>query len=134
MLAAYLFAAAVLSSVPAPPAQCPLPHQTEMLVTQLFFGRDIKGRAPLTDGEWSAFVADKVAKNFPNGFTVGDGEGEWRDPKTGRVVRERSKIVTVAAAEAPGLVPRIESVMDSYRARFHQTSVGVLTTRECGSF
>jgi hypothetical protein len=136
MLAAYLFAAAVftITPVPGPSARCPLPYQTPMLVTQFFFGRDIKGRAPLTDGEWNAFVADTVARNFPDGFTVSDGEGEWRDPKTHRAVRERSKIVTVAAAEAPGLAQRIESVMDSYRARFRQTSVGVRTSTQCGGF
>jgi len=116
------------------PAQCPLPHQTPMVVTQLFFGRDIAGRTPLTDAEWSDFASRVIAANFPDGFTVGDGQGQWLDPKTRRVVQERSKIVIVAAAPAPDLARRTQAVIDAYRLRFHQESVGVLTTTECGSF
>jgi hypothetical protein len=124
----YLLAAVVAT------AQCPLPNQTPMLVTQLFFGRDIAGRAPLTDAEWSQFVDDTLARNFPDGFTVSEGEGQWLDPKTHQVAQERSKIVIVAAAPAPDLARRTEAVMADYRTRFHQESVGVLTTTECGSF
>jgi hypothetical protein len=115
-------------------AQCPLPNQAPMVVTQLFFGRDISGRAPLTDAEWSAYVADTLATHFPDGFTVSDGDGQWLDPKTHRVAHERSKIVIVAAAPAPDLARRTTEVMETYRTRFHQESVGVLTTTECGSF
>ncbi|MGD0144255.1 MAG: DUF3574 domain-containing protein [Rhizomicrobium sp.] len=126
----YLLAALIATA----PSQCPLPNESPMVVTQLFFGRDIAGRAPLTDVEWSDFAAGVIAKNFPDGFTVGDGQGQWLDPKTRRVVQERSKIVIVAAAPAPDLARRIEAVTDAYRLRFHQESVGALSTTECGSF
>ena len=116
------------------PAQCPLPNQTPMVVTQLFFGRDIEGRAPLTDAEWSDFAANVLAKEFPDGFTVSDGDGQWLDPKTHHVAQERSKIVIVAAAPAPDLARRTAEAIEAYRTRFHQESVGVLTTTECGSF
>lgn len=130
----YLFAALITGMAASAPQQCPLPHQTPMLVTQLFFGRDIVGRAPLTDAEWTAFVSASLAKQFPDGFTVSDGEGEWLDAKTHRTVRERSKIVIVAAAPTRDLPRKIEAVIDAYRTRFHQDSVGVLTTTECGNF
>jgi hypothetical protein len=126
----YLLAALVATI----PTQCPLPNETSLVVTQLFFGRDIAGRAPLTDAEWSDFAANVLAKNFPDGFTVSDGDGQWLDPKARHVTHERSKIVIVAVARAPDLARRTESVIDAYRTRFHQESVGVLTTTECGSF
>jgi hypothetical protein len=62
----YLLAAAIATA----PAQCPLPNQAPMVVTQLFFGRDIEGRGPLTDAEWSDFAANILARDFPDGFTV----------------------------------------------------------------
>jgi hypothetical protein len=126
----YLLAALVATA----PAQCPLPNQSPMVVTQLFFGRDIAGRAPLTDAEWSDFVANTLARNFPDGFTVSDGDGQWLDPKTRHVAQERPKIVIVATAQTPDLARRTAEVMDAYRTRFHQESVGVLTATECGSF
>jgi hypothetical protein len=127
----HLIAAAVMSAM-AP--QCPLPQQAPMLVTQMFFGRDIAGRGPLTDREWGGFVAGTIAKNFPDGFTVEDGEGQWLDPKTHRMSHERSKVVIVAAPSTPDLTQRIKAVMSAYRAQFHQQSVGILTATECGSF
>jgi hypothetical protein len=126
----YLLAAAIATA----PAQCPLPNQAPMVVTQLFFGRDIEGRGPLTDAEWSDFAANILARDFPDGFTVSDGDGQWRDPKTHQVAHERAKIVIVAAAPAPDLARRTAEVIAAYRTRFHQESVGVLTTTECGSF
>jgi hypothetical protein len=128
----YLFASIV--AVAATSSHCPLPHESQMVVTQLFFGRDIPGRAPLTDAEWSAFASDSIAPNFPDGFTVSDGEGQWLDPKTHKVVHEESKIVVIAARPERDLSHRLETVMDAYRTQFHQESVGVLTTTECGSF
>jgi hypothetical protein len=126
----YLLAALVATA----PAQCPLPNESPMVVTQLFFGRDIAGRGPLTDAEWADFVRDTLARNFPDGFTVSDGDGQWLDPKTRQVAHERSKIVIVAAAPAPDLARRTAEAMVAYRIRFHQESVGVLTATECGSF
>ncbi len=42
-----------------------------------------RGRAPLTDAEWAEFAAQTITPNFPDGFTVFDGEGQWRNPQTG---------------------------------------------------
>src|SRR5258708_2222709 len=77
---------------------CALPQEKPMTVAELFFGRDIHGRSPVSDAQWSRFVARTVATQFPDGFTVHDGDGEWRDPVSHRVVRERAKILTVAAS------------------------------------
>jgi hypothetical protein len=130
----YLFAAAVMTAIPQAVPNCPLPHQKPMLVVQLFFGRDIAGRGPVTEAEWNSFEQTAIAKNFADGFTVSDGMGQWLDPKTQRVVHEPSKIVVVAAPSAPNLAGRIEAVIAGYRTRFHQQSVGVLTMTECGRF
>jgi len=105
-----------------------------MIVAELFFGRDISGREPLTDREWSDFVASVIAGEFPKGFTVTDGDGEWRDPTTGTVIRERTKIFVVAAPRSPDLAVRISRVRDAYIHLYRQTSVGVVTYDACGAF
>ena len=105
-----------------------------MLVAELFFGRAIKGRGDLTDAEWAQFAADAVTPNFPEGFTVFDGEGQWRNPQTGRIGRERSKILLVAAKRGPDLASRLSAVTDAYKTRFHQQSVGVITRDACAAF
>jgi Protein of unknown function (DUF3574) len=105
-----------------------------VLIAELFFGRDISGRAPLSDAEWTDFAARVVTPNFPDGFTVFDGTGQWRNPQTGRIARESTKILLVAAKRQPDLAGRLTAVIDAYKARFRQRSVGVITRDSCAGF
>jgi Protein of unknown function (DUF3574) len=131
-----LLAVAALTGCTAgdPPAACLLPGQTPMLVAELFFGRAIPGRAPLTDDEWRAFSEQVIGPAFPDGFTTFDGAGQWRDPQTGAVAQERTKILLVAVAPSPRLPATLGAVIDEYRRRFDQKSVGVITRTACGAF
>jgi hypothetical protein len=105
-----------------------------MLVAELFFGRNIKDRAPLTDLEWSTFAADTITPSFPDGFTVFDGYGQWRNPQTGHIAHDPTKILLVAAKRGPDLADRLRAAIDAYKARFHQQSVGIITRDSCAAF
>ena len=105
-----------------------------MLVAELFFGRDIKGRAPLTDAEWAAFIENIITPNFPDGFTVFDGEGQWRNPRTGHIARAPTKVLLVAAPRTPDLARRLSAVIDTFKSQFHQQSVGLITRDSCAAF
>jgi Protein of unknown function (DUF3574) len=115
-------------------ASCPLPSEQKMVEAELFFGRGIEGSSPVSDAQWSDFVAGVIAKNFPDGFTVTDGDGEWRDPKSLKVVHEPSKILLVAAKPSPELKGKLQTVIEAYRVRFHQQSVGIITRDVCAAF
>jgi hypothetical protein len=105
-----------------------------MLVTQLFFGLSVKGRGPVTRGEWTAFVRRHIAPRFPDGFTVYEAQGQWLDPASHSVVRENSKVMVIAAEDSAEVRTKITEVSELYRAIFHQQSVGVITRRECAAF
>jgi len=115
-------------------AACPLASQQKMVMAELFFGRDVAGRAPVSDAEWTEFSARVIGAQFPDGFTVYDGEGHWRDNKTAAIVRERSKVVRVAALPSVDLAGKLTAVMEAYKAQFNQIAVGILTSRACGAF
>jgi Protein of unknown function (DUF3574) len=119
---------------PTAPYACLLPEEQRMLVAELFFGRGIKGTEPLTDAEWADFAAQTITPNFPDGFTVFDGEGQWRNPQTGRIAGDRTKILLVAAKREADLARRLAAVIDAYKARFHQQSVGLITRDSCAAF
>ena len=119
---------------PPQPYTCLLPGEQRMLVAELFFARNISGRGPLTEAEWAAFTAETITPNFPDGFTAFDGEGQWQNPATGRIARERTKILLVAATRGPDLAPRLSAVIDAYKSRFHQQSVAVITRDSCAAF
>ncbi len=105
-----------------------------MPVAELFFGRNIRGRGPLTDTEWAEFAAQFITPNFPDGFTVSDGDGQWQNLATREITRQPTKILLVAAKPAPDLGSRLSAVVDAYKIRFHQQSVGVITRDSCASF
>jgi Protein of unknown function (DUF3574) len=123
---------------PAPaadaPYSCLLPSEQRMLVAELFFGRNIQGRGPLTDAEWAAFAANTITPNFPDGFTVFDGEGQWRNPRAGHIARDPTKVLLVAAKREPDLARRLSTVIEAYTTRFHQQSVGIITRDSCAAF
>ena len=119
---------------PASPHTCLLPSERRMLVAELFLGRGIRGREPLTEAEWAEFAAQIVTPNFPDGFTVFDGEGEWRNPRTGRIARDPTKILLVAVPRTPDLARRLSAVIEAYKVRFHQQSVGIITRDSCAAF
>lgn len=116
-----------------PQTSCPYPAKA-MIAAQLFFGRDIPGREPVTEAEWSEFVSQTLAQQFPDGFTVLDAAGNWRDGKTGKAISEPSKIVLIAADSAPDMDRRLDAVIAAYRSRFHQQAVGMLRSTACGAF
>jgi len=113
---------------------CALPGQKPMLVVQLFFGQSEKGKGEIPSKAWNTFLRDVVTPRFPDGFTVTDGYGQWRDPATSKIVRERAKVVEIAAESAPELGRKISELTALYRAKFHQQSVGVVTSEGCGQF
>ena len=113
---------------------CPLPGQKPMAEAQLFFGLSVPGRGPVTPREWRDFTASTLSRYFPDGFTAYDGSGQWMDPRTRRIVGERSKIVIVVANDDPQFAAKIASVADAYRTEFHQQSVGVVTQEACAAF
>jgi hypothetical protein len=119
---------------PAPSA-CLMPNQHRTLVAELFFGRTRAGRLAVTDAEWARFLADTLTPNFPDGLTVFDGYGQSRNPTTGVIGRsEGVKIALIAADPAPDVPTRLNAVMDGYKARFGQRSVGLITREECAGF
>jgi hypothetical protein len=113
---------------------CPMRGQVPMLVSELFFGRDIVGRAPVSDVEWSNFAATTLTRTFPDGFTEFDAEGQWFNAKLGKVVREPTKVVVVAAKFSPDLQSKLDAVRNAYEIAFRQQSVGIVTRTECAAF
>jgi hypothetical protein len=67
-------------------------------------------RAGVSDRQWENFVAREVAPRFPEGFTVIDATGRWRDRTSHRLVRERSKLVMVIAPDLPQVHERVGAI------------------------
>jgi hypothetical protein len=124
----------VLTSAAHAGERCPVPSERPMIEVELFFGRDIPGGGRVSDADWADFTATVITPAFPDGFSVSDAKGQWRDSGSGKIVREPSEIVTVVAPQSPVLASRISKIAESYRLRFHQQSVGIVTRPVCAAF
>ena len=128
---ALLFAA---SGAEAAGQYCALAGQKPVLAARLFFGQNIAGRQPVTAAEWDDFLARTVTPNFPSGFTVYDGHGQWQGAGTSAITRENTKVIEIEAEDSPALHRKLEDVASAYRSQFHQQSVGIVTTEVCARF
>ncbi|MFN3657513.1 MAG: DUF3574 domain-containing protein [Pseudolabrys sp.] len=115
----------------AEPLTCAAPLKP-MLRNELYFGRNIGGRAGVGERQWQAFVNRELTPRFPDGLTVIDGQGQWREG--GGIVRERSKIVVIVTADDAEARTRVAAAAAAYKARFGQRSVGVVTQPVCAAF
>jgi len=116
----------------AQPLSCPAPEKP-MLRADLYFGRATDGAAVVSEKQWADFVSAELTPRFPDGLTVLDGLGQWRDP-SGRIVREPSKIVIIVMPNGETAHQRLEAAAAAYKQRFHQQSVGVVTRPVCAEF
>jgi hypothetical protein len=108
--------------------------QKPMMEVELMFGRNIGGRLGVTDKLWASFLAREVTPRFPEGLTVFDTTGQWRDARTKAVVREPSKIVRIIMPADAEANEKIGAIASAYKKRFRQDSVGVLSRPACVAF
>jgi Protein of unknown function (DUF3574) len=103
-------------------------------VAQLLFGRNIGNRIGVSESAWSRFVEREIVPRFPDGHTVYDAIGRWRDRAADRVVREPSKIVEIVLPGTPEDMVRLNEIVEAYKGRFKQRSVGIIVRPACVSF
>ena len=103
-------------------------------VAELLFGRDVGDRLGVSETAWSRFVAHDITPRFPDGLTVTDAVGQWRDTIHGRIVREPSKRVEIVMPGGDDDEARLDAIVKAYKNEFHQQSVGVIVRPACAAF
>jgi Protein of unknown function (DUF3574) len=126
--------AALAMPLPAGAVNCAGLRGEPAILVQLFFGRSVKGRAPVTDAEWQGFVRRTLMPAFPEGFTVTDARGQWLNPEAKRVSVEQTKLVLISTPQTPETIEKVERVVAEWKRRFRQLSVGSVLTESCSAF
>jgi hypothetical protein len=105
---------------------CTLP-QKPMIDIELLLGRGG------STAKWRTFLAREVTPRFPDGLTVYETSGQWRDPKTQRISREKSRVLRIVAP-ADTARDKVDAVAEVYKKQFAQKSVGIVIRQVCASF
>ena|ERR1043165_4307033 len=119
-------ASAVIAVAARAQPSCQAP-QKPMLDVELMLGRTG------SDARWARFLAREVTPRFPDGLTVYETTGQWRDPATNAIARERSRVLRIIVP-AETVADKIAAVADAYKKLFRQKSIGVVTRQVCASF
>jgi hypothetical protein len=121
-----------ISTYTVPPPACPAGQEAQR-TAQLFFGRNIGGHPGVSEVDFQKFVDSEITPKFPDGLTVIDGGGQWRGDEN-KLIREASKVVLIVLPKGRDVSGRIEAVRNTYKTRFHQDSVLLITQSSCVSF
>lgn len=90
---------------------------------ELFFGQAIPGGGEVSPAQWQAFVDREVTPRFPQGLTVLQAQGQWRNAQGG-IDREASRVLVLLLPPDEAGGPRIDELRAAYRQQFRQESVG----------
>jgi hypothetical protein len=104
-----------------------------MTKLELFFGGNIGEGGRVSEDEWRRFVTDEVTPRFPDGFTVLDAMGQWRNP-SGMIIAEESRNLVVIVRDAGSELPKVTAIRDVYKMRFAQDSVLFVQSPVCAGF
>jgi hypothetical protein len=130
-------ATALLVIAPAIAATDSIPCDASLQARQvahLLFGRNVEDRIRVSEADWHDFVAREVSPRFPDGFTVVDATGQWRDARRGSTVLESSKLIEIVLPGGDDDRIKVDAIAEAYKRRFEQQSVGLIIGPACVRF
>ena len=98
------------------------------------FGRKTGNKVAVTESKWSQFVDREITPRFPDGFSVVDAKGHWRDKFRNQIVNEPSKLVTIVLPGKGGDNERLGQIVEAYMRQFSQRSVGLVVRPACVAY
>jgi Protein of unknown function (DUF3574) len=92
--------------------------------TELYFGTERADGGKVSDEDWNKFLEREVTPRFPDGFTVLEGFGQYKD-SSGKIVREASKVLILFYPKTvrKAVNQKIEEIRAGYKKQFGQESV-----------
>ena len=100
---------------------------------ELLFGLGRKDGTEIGEAEWRAFLDAEVTPRFPDGLTVLNGYGQWRN-SAGAIAKEKSVMLVIWHRPAADNDTKIEAIRSAYKSRFGQESVLRVDGLSCVSF
>lgn len=130
---AFLLAGMASGCASLAPQAC-APGQQAMLSAELLFGRKVGDRIGVSETAFRRFVDEEVTPRFPDGLTILDASGQYRDRERGTLIREPSKLMLITTSDEAENRDKLAAIAEAYKYRFSQQSVGLILKPACASF
>ena len=122
---AALFVAGCADNAP----RCAPGGQTAVL-DQLYLGGSRPHGPDLSAAEWAAFAQEEIAPRFRQGFTVLEGQGQWRNAD-GSVAHETSRVLQLVHPDDAANNAGVSEIAARYKQRFGQEAVLRVRSAAC---
>jgi hypothetical protein len=105
------------------------PEAAHWVRSELYFGA---GPVDVPDGgiaeiRWRGFLDKEVTPRFPDGLTVFDAYGQWRDKGRDAPSRLWTKVLVILHEDTPGNRAAIDAIRLAWKAATHDKSVLLVT-------
>ncbi len=100
---------------------------------ELFMGRGGPSGEVVDDASWDSFLSEEVTSRFPDGLSVIDAYGQWRNPDA-TIEKELSKLLVILAPPGDTSSGLMNEVANEYKERFRQEAVLKVTSETCVEF
>ena len=103
------------------------------LKTELYFGLSRSSGPDVTDVEFQRFIDTKVTPRFPDGLTLINAKGQFKD-STGTIIQEGSKLLILLYPFDKESNQAVEQIRTDYKQDFQQESALRVDEQSCVSF
>lgn len=92
--------------------------------TEIFFGRNKPDGTEVSEEEFTKFLNETITPQFPEGLTVLDGIGQFREAN-GKIIQEKAKVLVLLFSSKMRKQNnrKIERIRTVYKNHFQQESV-----------
>lgn len=93
------------------------PAQAQWIRTELYFSvGTVNGKeGAVSPARWREFLDKEVTSRFPDGFTVFDAYGQWRDHGAKEPERLSTKVIVILHENNPQNAANIEAIRLAYK-------------------
>ena len=123
---------ALLSACASNPASLCAPGQQAAIQDTLYFGTGRVHGGAVTPQEWEGFVRDEIAPRFPQGFSILEAQGQWRNAD-GSIAHEQTHILQLLHSVDERNERAVGEIADRYKTRFEQEAVLRVRAAACMS-
>jgi len=106
--------------------------QPALVEDDLYFGLSTS-QGPVTPAQWNGFLNNEVTPRFPDGLTVLDAKGQWKNAQ-GSIGKEPTKLLILVHPDNADEDKAVQTLIDAYKKEFHQESVMKVRSRPEVSF
>jgi hypothetical protein len=106
--------------------------QSLQMVESLYFGAN-KPQGVVSPQEWGAFIDEVVTPRFPQGLSVLQAAGQWRNAQ-GVIEREASRLLQIVHEGSARDDAAVREIVEHYKTAHQQEAVMRLRSLACVSF